>query len=194
MHAPGSTALPMPGTTRRNGTPPLATNPDPPEHHHQPAVPSALSLRTPSSHRLRYLAPAAPSPFLLPVLRGETRPRYPGGWGSGVGSHRTHTATLAITERRGGRGQAVRALASVRLPRSLQQRMPRRLPRLTSTRRGTRRGTLCGTRRGSRVHVDAGQFHAQASGSQRRTRVSPRTGSRKVFAAIVTPSRVRQGN
>jgi hypothetical protein len=45
-------------------------------------------------------------PLLLPPDHlDETRPRYPGGWGSGVGSHRGCAVTPAVNGKRGGRGE-----------------------------------------------------------------------------------------
>src|SRR5438270_4356515 len=38
-------------------------------------------------------------PLLPPDYKPETRPHYPGGWGSGVGSHRRLAITPAITRR-----------------------------------------------------------------------------------------------
>src|SRR5205807_5938392 len=47
------------------------------------------------------------TPSLPPDHQGENRPRYPGGWGSGVGSHRRCAITRAVTRGRGGRGQVL---------------------------------------------------------------------------------------
>src|SRR5205085_165974 len=69
---------------------------------------SPIRTRFPSKHPCPPIPPPWPRPPLpfplLPDLRGETRPRYPGGWGSGVGSHLGRATTLAITERRGRPG------------------------------------------------------------------------------------------
>src|SRR5712691_2196098 len=94
-------------------------------------------------------------PLLPPDHLGDDRPRYPGGWGSGVGSHPRCAITPAITRRRGGRGRAFPPLARFCLPSRLPSRVPRRVPSLTHTPEGTRRGTPEGTLRCRRVHVDA---------------------------------------
>jgi hypothetical protein len=104
------------------------------------------------------LAPAAPPPpKTTPKQPGENRPHSPGGWVSEVGSHRRHASTLAVTSRRGGRGQSFRSLARFCLPRPLSLSVPSRVPRLTSKLLGTHRGRHRDNVRCSRVHVDAGR-------------------------------------
>src|SRR5207248_6026608 len=104
-------------------------------------------------------APTAPSflPSQPPDYKPETRPHYPGGWGSGVGSQARCANTLAVSRRRGGRGRALSALTRFCLPRRVPSRVPRQVPRLTDTLRGslrgTREGTLCGTPPFRKVHV-----------------------------------------
>src|SRR5467141_1275943 len=95
--------------------------------------------------------PPLPPPTLHPDHQDENRPRYPGGWGSGVGSHRRCAITLSVTWRRGGQGQAFQALARSCLPSCLPSRLPRSVPSLTYAPEGMREGT----REGRHLHVDA---------------------------------------
>jgi len=89
-----------------------------------------------------------PSFFFPPDHQGKTRPRYPGGWGSGVGSHRRCAITCAVTRKRGGRGQAFQWDARSCLPPSLPSRVPFRVPGLTTTLESRREGSLEGTLEG----------------------------------------------
>src|SRR5207248_8444893 len=80
-------------------------------HLPQPHLTKFASLQQTASfppsnlHFSKNLAPTALSSLLTNLLtKPETRPHYPGGWGSGVGSQASHAITLAVRRRRGRSG------------------------------------------------------------------------------------------
>jgi hypothetical protein len=97
--------------------------------------------QTPSTKLPTWPRPPLPPPLFPPDYKGETRPRYPGGWGSGSGLSPGVQSTLQSPRRGGGRGQAFHALSRFHLPSQLPSRMPRRVPSLTSTLEGMRGGS-----------------------------------------------------
>jgi hypothetical protein len=135
-----------------NSSPPTSS-PDPSLTFHLTTSPSPFQTGHPSSLH-----------FFPPDHQPETRPHYPGGWGSGVGSQASPAITLAVSRWRGGRCQAFQAPARSCLPSRLASRVPSRVPCLTATQDCTRGGTLEGTPEGTPVHVDgAGQDIADTS-------------------------------
>src|SRR6266478_5754583 len=129
----------------------------PPKHHLRPSCTPHLHHLTPSLPRSalpktgRSLLPS----LLPPDHLGETRPRYPGCWGSGVGSQARCAITLAVRRSRGRSVPVASATCDV-LPAS-QAALPGAAPCALFDGHPVRHpcGTREGTLRGTRVHADA---------------------------------------